>query len=98
MGTETIETSFLSIFALLSFFIFLVVSKYSYKIKSGILQDEDLNKPQAFHKLPVSRSGGLAAIFSLILFCNILFTLFKNFIRIYISKSFYVFSRLFRRS
>ena len=35
MGTETIETSFLSIFALISFFIFLITSKYSYKIRGG---------------------------------------------------------------
>ena len=33
MGTESIEASFLSIFALISFFIFLLVSKYSHKIK-----------------------------------------------------------------
>ena len=37
MGTESIEASFLSIFALISFFIFLLVSKYSHKIKSGAL-------------------------------------------------------------
>ena len=33
MGTESIEASFLSIFALISFFIFLIISKYSHKIK-----------------------------------------------------------------
>ncbi len=92
MGTETIETSFLSIFALLSFFIFLVVSKYSYKIKSGILQDEDLNKPQAFHKLPVSRSGGLAAIFSLILFFVIYYLLYSKILYEYILVSLSMFS------
>ena len=35
MGTESIEASFLSIFALISFFIFLIVSKYSHKIRGG---------------------------------------------------------------
>ena len=45
MGTESIEASFLSIFALLSFFTFLLVSKYSHKIRSGALLDKDfLNK------------------------------------------------------
>ena len=42
MGTESIEASFLSIFALISFFIFLVVSKYSHKIRRGALLDKDL--------------------------------------------------------
>ena len=50
MGTESIEASFLSIFALISFFIFLIVSKYSHKIKDGILLDKDFLKPQAFHE------------------------------------------------
>ena len=40
MGTESIEASFLSIFALISFFIFLIVSKYSYKISGGKLYDQ----------------------------------------------------------
>ena len=37
MGTESIEASFLSIFALISFFIFLFVSKYFIKIKGGFI-------------------------------------------------------------
>ena len=41
MGTESIEASFLSIFALISFFVFLITSKYSYKIKNGALFDKD---------------------------------------------------------
>ena len=52
MGTESIEASFLSIFALISFFIFLLVSKYSHKIKGGALLDKDFLKPQAFHDIP----------------------------------------------
>ena len=68
MGTESIESSFLSIFALISFFIFLIVSKYSHKIKEGVLLDKDFLKPQAFHDLPVTRSGGIAVILSLSFF------------------------------
>ena len=37
MQLESIEFSFLSIFTLLTFFIFLMISKYSYKIKNGAL-------------------------------------------------------------
>ena len=68
MGTESIEASFLSIFALISFFIFLLVSKYSNKIRGGALLDKDFLKPQAFHDDPITRSGGVAAIISLSIF------------------------------
>ena len=37
-------------------------------IKDGILLDNDFIKPQAFHELPVTRSGGIAAIISLSFF------------------------------
>jgi UDP-GlcNAc:undecaprenyl-phosphate/decaprenyl-phosphate GlcNAc-1-phosphate transferase len=68
MKLESIEFSFLSIFTLITFFIFLIVSKYSYKIKKGALLDEDFSKPQAFHKFAISRSGGIAVIISLNIF------------------------------
>ena len=57
MGNESIELSFLSIFTLITFFIFLIISKYSYKFKSGILLDKDFSKPQAFHQSAISRGG-----------------------------------------
>ena len=62
MEPESIELSFLSIFAMITFFIFLAINKYSYKFKKGILLDKDFSKPQAFHRYAVSRSGGIAAI------------------------------------
>ena len=65
MGNESIEASFLSVFALIIFFIFLITSKHSHKFKSGILLDTDLLKPQAFHEHPITRSGGIAIILSL---------------------------------
>ena len=77
MGTESIETSFLSVFALISFFIFLIVSKFSHKIKEGALLDNDLTKPQAFHELPITRSGGLATIISLCIFLEIYYLLYS---------------------
>ena len=84
MGTESIEASFLSIFALVSFFIFLLVSKYSHKLKSGALLDKDFSKPQAFHDTSVSRGGGLAAIISLNIFFYIYYLLYAEVLYNYI--------------
>ena len=68
MGNDSIELSFLSIFTLISFFVFLIVSKHSYKFKRGILLDKDFYKPQAFHQSAISRSGGVAGIILLNIF------------------------------
>ena len=68
MQNESLESSFLSVFALITFFIFLIVNKYSHKINNGILLDQDFLKPQAFHQSPVSRSGGIAGVISLNIF------------------------------
>ena len=91
MGTESIESSFLSIFALISFFIFLIVSKYSHKIKEGVLLDKDFLKPQAFHDLPVTRSGGIAVILSLSFFFIIYYLLYSKILYDYIFISYSVF-------
>ena len=91
MGTESIEASFLSIFALISFFIFLLVSKYSHKVKGGALLDSDFSKPQAFHETPVSRSGGIAAIISLSIFFYIYYLLYTEVLYNYIFVSCSVF-------
>ena len=68
MQNESLESSFLSVFALITFFIFLIINKYSRKIKSGILFDQDFLKPQAFHQYPVSRGGGMAGVISFNIF------------------------------
>ena len=91
MGNESIEASFLSIFALISFFIFLITSKFSHKIKSGALLDNDFSKPQSFHDLPVTRSGGIAAIISLSFFFLIYFLLYKKILLSYILISYSMF-------
>ena len=91
MGTESIEASFLSIFALISFFIFLLVSKYSHKIRGGALLDKDFSKPQAFHDFPVTRSGGVAVIFSLSIFFVIYYLLYSKILYNYIFISYFVF-------
>ena len=91
MGTESIEASFLSIFALISFFIFLLVSKYAHRIKGGTLLDKDFLKPQAFHDTPVTRSGGIATIISLSIFFYIYFLLYEEVLYNYIFISYSVF-------
>ena len=91
MGTESIEASFLSIFALISFFIFLVVSKYSNKIRGGALLDKDFLKPQAFHDTPVTRSGGIAVIISLSVFFVIYNIIYSKILYDYIFISYSVF-------
>ncbi len=92
MGTETIESSFLSIFALLSFFIFLIVSKYSFKINNGALLDTDFTKPQAFHSSPISRSGGIAGIISLLFLYIIYYLLYSEILYDYILISLFMFT------
>ena len=91
MGTESIEASFLSIFALISFFIFLIVSKYSHKIRDGALLDKDFLKPQAFHDAPITRSGGVAAIISLSVFFVIYNLLYSKILYNYIFISYSMF-------
>jgi UDP-N-acetylmuramyl pentapeptide phosphotransferase/UDP-N-acetylglucosamine-1-phosphate transferase len=84
MGTNSIEYGFLSIFALLTFFIFLFINKYSYKLNKGILLDKDFTKPQAFHKTAVSRSGGIASVIALVLFYYIYYLLYTEILYEYI--------------
>ena len=84
MELKSIEFSFLSIFTLITFFIFLTISKYSYKIKKGVLLDKDFSKPQAFHRHAISRGGGVAGIISLNIFFLIYFLLYSNVLYEYI--------------
>jgi len=84
MQSESIELGFLSIFSLLTFFIFLIVSKFSNKIFSGVLIDNDFEKPQAFHSEPVSRIGGLASIISLFIFFYFYYLLYSEILVDYI--------------
>ena len=77
MQSESLELSLLSIFSFLSFFTFFVIQKFSHKILDGSLLDDDFDKPQAFHKNNIPRSGGLAAIISFYIFVlldNLLFS------------------------
>ena len=78
MPTESVSLSLLSVVSLLSFFVALTVNKFSPKIGNGALMDLDFEKPQAFHKEPVGRSGGLASIISLTIFFILYYFLFQQ--------------------
>jgi len=78
MSSESASLSLLSIIALVSFFVVLITKNLSSKIANGVLLDQDFNKPQAFHKEGVVRSGGLAAIISLIIFFIMYYFLFEK--------------------
>ena len=84
MKTDPIELIFLSVFTLITFFIFLITNKYSHKIYNGILVDKDFLKPQAFHKDAVPRSGGIASFVSLLIFFYIYYLLFTEILYEYI--------------
>ncbi len=77
MQSESLEFSLLSIFSFLSFFTFFIIQKFSHKIMGGLLLDNDFDKPQAFHKIDIARSGGLASVISFLIFVllnNLLFS------------------------
>tara|TARA_X000001036_G_scaffold401062_1_gene405871 strand:- start:20 stop:1081 length:1062 start_codon:yes stop_codon:yes gene_type:complete len=78
MQTDSVELSFLSIFSFITFFIFLIISKYSYKFNNSVLLDQDFSKPQAFHNEAITRSGGVASIISLFIFFGIYYLLFSK--------------------
>ena len=78
MDNDQIELSFLSIFTLITFFIFLIISKSSFIIRKGILLDKDFLKPQAFHKSAIGRVGGLAGIISLNIFFVIYYLIYSK--------------------
>ena len=78
MPTDSPALSLLSVISLISFFIVLLISKFSIKIKNGNLLDQDFEKPQAFHSEPIARCGGLAGFLSLIIFFILYYLLFKE--------------------
>ena len=90
MEFNNITLSFLSLFSLLSFFVFIIVHKASKG--SNILLDKDFLKPQAFHNEPIPRSGGLASIISLIVFFFGYQFFFQNFLFDYFLASICLFS------
>ena len=68
MQGESLEISLLSIFSMISFFIFFLIQKFSQKIFGNLIVDDDFSKPQSFHFANIPRSGGLAAMISFSIF------------------------------
>ena len=56
-----------------------------------MLFDNDLSKPQSFHDIPITRSGGLAALISLSIFYSIYFLLYSKILYEYILISYAMF-------
>ncbi|MDC3127801.1 glycosyltransferase [Candidatus Pelagibacter bacterium] len=84
MQTESIELGFLSLLALITFFIFLIIEKISNKNTDGALMDKDFSKPQSFHDQAISRSGGIGCFLSFLLFLGIYFLLYSQILYIYL--------------
>jgi UDP-GlcNAc:undecaprenyl-phosphate/decaprenyl-phosphate GlcNAc-1-phosphate transferase len=82
MQIEFNPTSFI-IFALISFFITFLITKFSKIFFSGTLLDKDFLKPQAFHKEPTARIGGLIILSLFILFIVFNFFVSGNFLKDY---------------
>jgi len=89
---DELTLNFLTIFLLISFFTTLFIKKISHKIGNGILLDREFDKPQAFHKEAIARSGGLACMISLIIFFIFYKLIFNEFLISYffISVSFFL--------
>ena len=91
MSTDSASLSLLSVISLLSFFIALLTSKYSEKINNGVLLDSDFEKPQAFHKDLIPRSGGIANIISFIVFIFFHQLLFDKLLLNYLTLALFLF-------
>mgnify|MGYP006076213025 FL=1 len=74
---------FFIIFSIISFFTFLFISKYSIFFLKGLLLDQDFSKPQAFHKNPTARAGGIAVYFLFSIFLLSYFLKFNVFLKDY---------------
>ena len=84
--------SFLIFFSLVSFFSTYLISKYSKLFFSGSLLDKDFLKPQAFHKYPTARIGGIAILSLFFLFLLFYFLAFEIFLQDYFIISLLLFS------
>lgn len=81
---STFNLNFFFLFFLSSILIAFVINKFSKKLFFGLLVDSDFNKPQAFHKNAVSRSGGFLMIILLTLFTIFYYGYFNYFLKEYL--------------
>jgi len=83
--------TYFTIFALISFFTTFLIAKYAKLFFSGTLLDKDFLKPQAFHKKPTARIGGLVVLFLFILFVISYFFISGIFLKDYFTITFFLF-------
>jgi UDP-GlcNAc:undecaprenyl-phosphate/decaprenyl-phosphate GlcNAc-1-phosphate transferase len=83
---------FFIIFALISVISTYLIAKYSKIFFSGSLLDKDFKKPQAFHKEPVARIGGLIILFLFLIFILFYFLIFSTLLKDYFIISLLLFS------
>ena len=76
--------NFFIIFSLISFSSTYLIAKYSKLFFSGDLIDEDFLKPQAFHKYPTARIGGIAILSLFFLFLLFYFLAFETFLSFFL--------------
>jgi len=76
---------------LLSVFVTYLIAKYSFFLFSGALLDKDFLKPQAFHKEPIGRVGGIAILFLFSLFILFYFLASGIFLKDYFTISLLLF-------
>jgi len=77
------DTTYFIIFSLIAFITTFLISKYSNFFFSGSLLDKDFLKPQAFHKKPTARIGGLSILLLFILFVIFYFLISGVFLKEY---------------
>ena len=75
--------NFFIIFSLISFFSTYLMVKYSKIFFSGSLLDQDFLKPQAFHKKPIARIGGIIILCLFSIFILLYFLIFGVFLKDY---------------
>ena len=83
--------TYFTIFSLTSFFSTFLIAKYAKFFFSGILLDKDFLKPQAFHKKPTARIGGLVILFLFILFVISFFFISGVFLKDYFTVILFLF-------
>jgi len=85
------NSTYFIIFSLISFIITFLIAKYSKIFLSGTLLDTDFLKPQAFHKQPIARIGGLAILTLFALFVLLYFFISDIFLKDYFTISLLLF-------
>ena len=86
-----LNLNFFIIFSLISYLLTFLIAKYSKFFFSGSLLDKDFLKPQAFHREPTGRVGGIAILLLFLLFILFYFLVFDIFLKDYFSISILLF-------